>query len=1121
MIELDCSLNDIGSLAPVSVSGLNVGEKAYTISRLQGQTICVVPDILFAEHLKNELDGLGVTADILETKLPLMRVENLDIYERYTDVISSFVSGTTRVLIILPEVTIQRIPSPEYFSNSSITLRVGESIDIGLLKKRLITLGYTKELVVSSPGQFAVIGDVVDVYMGEHPLRIHFFDDEIEQINTFDKDEYKVIEKLDECSIKCKTFLMGIDQEAFEIENKIKKSVALSKLESGSLLRLNEVVGEELERLKNTSPTPCFVLPYMDMFNTSILDLADNIVFDEPRLITDKLYQLIKEENSAIDELIKAGEFLPKHRDFYNFKPFDCIDNKKLYAFCRLVSVNRIFVPKNFVEVDCLSLYSYTNNYSKLTQDMLWYLKQDFKIVLCCGDEYNKSKIASCFEPEDINIGEELVQDKVNITTWALPYHIALEQEKILIVGTSELVVQTPGSKKSKKVDNGFLPKVGDYVVHEVQGIGKCVGIEKLKLTTSLKDYVIIEYRGGDILYVPTENIGVLSAYVGSDNPKCNKLGGDDFYKTKQKAKESIKKMAFDLIQVYADKESSKGFRYSQDSYLQQEFEKAFKFTYTDDQIEAINAIKRDMEGTKIMDRLICGDVGFGKTEVALVAAYKAIQDGKQVAFIAPTTILSEQHYNTCISRMRDFMVRVGVVNRLHDNASQKDTLDKLARGEIDIIVGTHRLLSKDVKFKDLGLLILDEEQRFGVEHKETLRNLKRNLDVLTLSATPIPRTLYMSLSGIRDISYLNTPPKSRQPVETYVVDYNENMIVSACKRELERNGQILIVYNRVETIYDFAAKVKKMLPDVEIAVAHGQMPSKTLEDVIYRVYNRQVNVLISTVLIENGVDLPYANTLIVIDSDKLGLSQLYQLKGRIGRSDLSSFAYFTFERNKALTEEAYKRLDALMEFTKLGSGLKVAMRDLQIRGAGNILGKEQHGHMDKIGYYLYFKLLEQAVKELKGEKSIERSDVKIDTGLNAYISDKYITDEEARIVYYSKISGIISRQELDGVIDDLKNQYGEVPMATVELCKIALIKNLASRIGASRVIINRDIVSITLNKTDDFVKSSLYDYINSSNICKLYYKNEPKIIFDHDGDIDKSQEMLIDFLTKSQLVAK
>ncbi len=1116
-------LDNLQELSPLSVSGLNIGEKAYAVSRIDGQAICVLPDILFANNFVRQLTALGVKSETITTKIPLLNTVNNEGYESYCVALSNFVSGKSKVLVVSPEVLMQRLPNKQYFAKSNLRLKVGQTIDIEYLKKKLLSLGYSKEVMVSGVGQFACRGDIVDVFVADKPYRIHLFDDEIEQINTFDISEYKAIDKLNSCVITNKSFLNDFDFVGEQIDKKIAQMLSSSKLESSALLRLSEVVGCQLELGKEGMINPCFVLPFCEWFGDTVLDYCDTVVFDEPKLILDRLTEEVKQTSDSVDRMISCGEMLPKHKDFYSYKPFGDIDTKHCIAFSRLVSANKIFLAENFIEVDCLNIPKYIGNYSKLAQDIEWYRKQDYTVVLCCGDGYTKNKIkAHLGNLKYIDSPLEIIDNEVNIINDYLPFSMAFEQEKLVVISTGDLTTTQPDKPvKKTEAQSTFLPKPGEYVVHQVHGVGKCVGIQKINITSSYKDYVVIEYKGGDILYVPTENMDVLSAYLGSGDPRCNKIGGEDFFRTKQKAKESIKKMAFDLVSLYATKEHAKGYKYSKDSYLQTEFENAFPYEYTADQQEAIRDIKHDMESNKIIDRLICGDVGFGKTEVALVAAYKAILDGKQVAIIAPTTILCEQHYNTALSRMKNFMVNVEVINRLKSQAKQKEVLDKLSKGKVDLIVGTHRLLSKDVVFKDLGLLILDEEQRFGVEDKETLRHLKKNIDVISLSATPIPRTLYMSLSGIRDISYLNTPPKDRQPVATYVIDYSDNLVYDACRKELDRDGQVLIVYNRVETIYEFASKIKKMFPEENIAVAHGQMQSKMLEDVIYKVYTRQSRILVSTVLIENGIDLPYANTLIVIDSDKLGLSQLYQLKGRIGRSNISSTAYFTFAKNKVLTQDAYKRLDALMEFTKLGSGLKVAMQDLQIRGAGNILGREQHGHMDKIGYDLYFKLLEQAVRELKGETVIEKRELKIDVSINAYISDRYIPDENGRIVYYSKIAGIIDTEGMKNVLKLLEQTYGPVPQETEELCKVAYMKNLASNIGASKVVISKEIVAITLYKSDELLSSPIYHFACDYDKCSFVYKNEPKIIFEHDNNVEKSQQLVMEFLQNANKVTK
>ena len=585
-------------------------------------------------------------------------------------------------------------------------------------------------------------------------------------------------------------------------------------------------------------------------------------------------------------------------------------------------------------------------------------------------------------------------------------------------------------------------------------------------------------------------------AVGGSDTaPKLNKLGGAEFERIKEKVYKNVKELAINLLELYSEREKQKGYKYTEGGYLYEMFEQAFEFEETEDQLSAISDVILDMEKGKIMDRLVCGDVGYGKTEVALRAIYKAILNGKQVAFLCPTTILAEQHFATAKKRFEGFMVRLNKLNRLVPEPQVKEIKKCIANGELDLVIGTHKLLANDIVFKDLGLLVLDEEQRFGVGDKEKIKALKKDIDVLTLSATPIPRTLHMSLSGIRDISIIETPPKERLPIQTFVVEESEELIIDACKKELSRQGQILIVYNRVETIYDFANRIKELLPDVKIGVAHGKLPQKMLEDTILKLYNGDFQILIATTLIENGVDLPLANTLIVIDSDRLGLSQLYQLRGRIGRSNRLAYAYFTFNGNKVLTEQAYKRLEAIMEFTDLGSGFKIAMRDLEIRGAGNVLGKEQHGHMEKVGYDMYCKLLQDAVKELKGEKVKEKKEIKMDISLSAYIPEDYIVSESERIRRYGEISDISSFEELEKIKQELIEGYGELPIEVENILFIAYLKNLAQAEDVKRVLINDSICKLYLYKKDEILTEKLANIIEKNkDFTVLKFEDVPII---------------------------
>ena len=663
------------------------------------------------------------------------------------------------------------------------------------------------------------------------------------------------------------------------------------------------------------------------------------------------------------------------------------------------------------------------------------------------------------------------------------------------------------------------MPKVGDYIVHETHGIGKCIALDKLNFNGLEKDYFVIEYSGGDKLYLPSEHADLISAYMGGDSqPKLNKIGGEQFAKIKQKVKESVSKLAINLIDIYSKREKSKGFIYSKDSMLYEEFENAFPHEETEDQLTAIADIKKDMEGTRIMDRLICGDVGYGKTEVALRAIYKAVLDGKQVAFLCPTTILSEQHYKTAKERFKDFMVNVAVLNRFKTKAQQTQILKELKDGKVDLIIGTHRLLSSDVEYKDLGLLVLDEEQRFGVADKEKIKDLKNNVDVLTLSATPIPRTLNMALTGIRDISIIASPPKERIAVKTYVQEESDTLIVNACKKELSRGGQVLLVYNRVEHIYEQAERVRALLPEARIGVAHGQMPEKLLEETIMQLYNHEFDILIATTLIESGIDLPLANTLIVLDSDRLGLSELYQLRGRIGRSDRIAYAYFTYNPSKILTQDAYKRLDAILEYTELGSGFKIAMRDLEIRGAGDILGKEQHGHMEKVGYDMYCKLLESAVKELKGEKIKEAKPIKIDITVSANIPESYVPSEEERIKLYSKISTISTKGEYEDCYNTMADSFGIPPKSVCNILKIAHLKNLGARLDIKRIFMDAKVCKIYLYKKTEIMTEGLNRALSTRKNGVLKFEDVPIISFDLGlADMDSKLNFVLEFLEQAQ----
>ena len=720
----------------------------------------------------------------------------------------------------------------------------------------------------------------------------------------------------------------------------------------------------------------------------------------------------------------------------------------------------RFFNPLKIINPQCGGVIDYQLDFKEVFTDIENWVRTGYSVTVCTATAKRADDLR--YELSIRNLGSSINSDKplggIQISTEKLSRGFIFHEEKAVLLGSGNLYAKPTVQKRLKSKKQVFFsaPETGDYCVHETHGVGRVLGSKKISSTEGTKDYVAVEYAGGDILYVPVEQMDILTRYLGSEKkPRLSKIGGKDFERIKNNVKESIKKMSFDLKQLYRERDEMKGFKFQADDELQKVFESSFPFEDTPDQALANEDIEKDMTSGKVMDRLVCGDVGFGKTEVAFRAVFRAIINGKQAVMLAPTTILAEQHFNTACERFKDFGIKIACLNRFKSPKQQKQILESLKKGEIEFIIGTHRLLSKDVEFKDLGLLVLDEEQRFGVEHKEKIKTLKKNVDAITLTATPIPRTLHMSLSGIRSISTINTPPKKRLPVQTYVTEQTDTLIKDAVTREVNRGGQTFILYNRVESIFNFADRVRALMPDLKITVVHGQMDEKVLENSIMAFYRGESDVLISTTIIENGIDLPKANTLIVIDADKLGLSTLYQLKGRVGRSDRLAYAYFTFQRDKILTDTAFERLNAIVDFTEMGSGIKIAMRDLEIRGAGNILGAEQHGHMDKIGYELYSKLLKE---ELTG---VEEVVPELDIRVTAYIPDAYMESNTKRMDAYKEIAELSSKEEELEFVSTVTEAYGPFPKEAENLLNIAMVKALAMKFKVSKITVTKSLVGL------------------------------------------------------------
>ena len=867
-----------------------------------------------------------------------------------------------------------------------------------------------------------------------------------------------------------------------------------------------EFFDEEVERIIHFDASSMKTLKEIDSLNifplvlkvggNTVADICENLVIDEP----------IKIENEC--EILKEAR---KNLSFTRedmFADFSALLAKKHITFSNIGDAQ--------YENKTIGRKSYLTDFSALKKDIEIYKHSSNAVLLFAGKfaELMREFLLTNKVPFKDYSGE-IEGGKVYVLNTYFPFSFSFLNEKVIAIGTDDLYKPKKVEFKRGKEKLSFLPKVGDYVVHSYYGIGICKDIVRLKLTSFEKDYFVIEYKNGALLYLPTEQADVLSAYIGGENPKLNALGSQEWTHLKNKVKENLKEMAIELAKIYKERASLKGFKFTRDEELEREFGDFFPYELTPDQADAISDVDKDMESEKIMDRLICGDVGFGKTEVAFRACFKAVYNSKQVAFLCPTTILSEQHFRSASARYKPFGVRVEVLNRFKTEKQTTEILKKLKNGEIDILIGTHKLLGKEVEFKDLGLLVLDEEQRFGVKDKEKIKKIKNNIDVLTLSATPIPRTLHMSLSSIRDISVIATPPKERLPIQTYVTDYSDTLLTDVSKRELSRGGKVLILFNRVSEIYTFALHVRNLLPNGSIGVAHGQMEERELSRVIDELYNNKYNIFISTTLIENGIDLPSLNTLFVVDSDKLGLSQLYQIRGRIGRGDKLAYAYLTFDRGKILTEDAFKRLEAITEFRELGSGFKIAMRDLEIRGAGNILGREQHGHMEKIGYDMYLKLLNEVTRTLNGGEVKENKEIKIEMPLDAYIAEDYVTSQEERIVFYDKISKISSSEEKDEVLKELALSNGDVPKETKNLANVALLKNLAQNFNVKLIRINTKECLVYFYKSEEIIDKRL-SKMGEFYPFSLKFEELPILKLQTDENVENKMKTLIKMFEKA-----
>ena len=966
-------------------------------------------------------------------------------------------------------------------------------VEIKALSERLVRLGYERTGQVEAPGQFAVRGGIVDIYAltEENPWRIEFWDDEIDSIRSFDVESQRSIENLEE---------IVIYPAADPVPGKKEKAVSF--------------------------------LDYLDTEKTLVF-------LDEPMRLLEKGRAVEKEFQESLANRAEKGESLPKEAElFYGCSEIVVrLNRKNCVALCMMEQKAFEWEVTGKYQIDAKSINPYHNSFELLVKDLKRWKREKYAVVLMCASGTRARRLAADLQAEELNSfysedPERVVQDtEIMVVHGGIHRGYEYPMIKFAVLSETDIFGREKKKRKKHKVYEGQKIQsfselsVGDYVVHENHGLGIYRGIEKVEVDKVMKDYIKIEYAKGGNLYILATQLEMIQKYAGSDakKPKLNRLGGSEWNRTKTKVRGAVQEIAKDLVELYAARQEKEGYVYGPDTVWQTEFEELFPFEETEDQQLAIEATKRDMESTKIMDRLICGDVGYGKTEIAIRAAFKAVQENKQVVYLVPTTILAQQHYNTFVQRMKEFPVRVDLLSRFRTPAEQKKTITDLKKGLVDIVIGTHRVLSADVEFKDLGLLIIDEEQRFGVAHKEKIKKMKENVDVLTLTATPIPRTLHMSLIGIRDMSVLEEAPQDRMPIQTYVMEYDDEMVRAAISRELSRGGQVYYVYNRVNNIAEVTNQIAKLVPEANVVFAHGQMKEHELERIMCDFIAGEIDVLVSTTIIETGLDISNVNTMIIHDADNMGLSQLYQLRGRVGRSNRTAYAFLMYKRDKMLKEVAEKRLSAIKEFTELGSGFKIAMRDLEIRGAGNLLGAQQHGHMQAVGYDLYCKMLNEAVRKQKGIADAEEEfQTLVDMDLDAYIPETYIRSESQKLDIYKRIAGIESKEECEDMLEELIDRFGDAPKSVLNLLAVADLKVKAHHVFVKEIVEKPDEIRLILYEKAKLNPAAFPEFISHyGGRMKLNTGEKPMLFYrrmkNSRGEEDHSMELVGEILERMQ----
>ena len=1091
-------------VTPIMLSGLTDSGKVHLSFATQmyaDKPICVVTyNELQARKLVKDLKYYSdevfffpkreiVTYDYL--------AESKDLLNERIECLNNINSGKAKIVVTTIEALMQKIVAKDILYKHAISLKVGNECSLEKIKEELIKLGYERFDLVEGKGQFSVRGGIIDIAVSDKVgIRLEFWGDEIDSIRNFNVYTQRSTDMLQKVDI--------YPANEFVLEKSLEK--ICYEISKGNYLE------EDLEEIRNgnyLNKVDKYFSSFYQIPNT-LLDYISNeyiMCIDEVKKIKQRAENITKDNESIMKSLIEKNKLVPN--------ALTVMENYEK-TMLKLENKQTIYLENQDVGfVDSKSMLAKRNGYSFSYREVNFFRfgvdllfeeiekarEKDKIVVVLAGSEDNGKKISKIlFEKEIPNILEknlkgELTSDNIYITTGTLETGFEAYDFNLFVISAGEIFT----TRKAKRVVNKTYKdaetivfadlKIGDYVVHKNHGIGQFIGVNTITADKVTKDYIKIKYQGDDILYIPTNQLDNIRKYVGvgeKHSPSLNNLGNKEWSNAKKKVKANLQIVAKELLELYARREKAQGFAFSKDTAWQTQFENSFAYQETDDQIRCIDEMKKDMESSKPMDRLLCGDVGYGKTEVAIRGAFKACMDGKQVAYLVPTTILANQQYESFKERMKEFPIKIELLNRFRTKKEQTETVKKLKLGEVDIVIGTHRMLSKDIEFKNLGMLIIDEEQRFGVKAKEKIKEMKNTIDVLTMTATPIPRTLHMSVVGIRDMSVIYEPPQNRKPVQTYVLEYDAEVTREAIVKELERNGQVFYLYNNVETIMKKADEIQSLVPESKVAYAHGKMTGKEIEEIMEDFIVGDINVLVCTTILESGIDIPNANTIIVENADRLGLAQLYQIRGRVGRADKQAYAYITYRRDKMLSEEADKRLKAIKEFTEFGSGFKIAMRDLEIRGAGSLLGEMQHGHMDQVGYDMYCKILDEVIKELKGIQVEEELDVQIDINISSYIPDEFIEDSSQKIEIYQNIALCKSEEDIQNVVDEIIDRYGHMPEEIENLLEITRIKNLCKEIGIVKVSQKRDAV-IFYCETNKF---------KSENVTKILQKYKNRVQF-------------------------